>query len=115
MFACQVTKEGYPCTSSPLGGREPSTTPYLRGTLAPKNLIQAFDKEDLSYTSPITRNGGLKRTLSVIDSGNISHETKKIRLQFLDPDCDKYLFKHPNSMSACLDQTDHTLVLIFDL
>lgn len=115
MFACQVTKEGYPCTSSPLGGREPSTTPYLRGTLAPKNLIQAFDKEDLSYTSPITRNGGLKRTLSVIDSGNISHETKKIRLQFLDPDCDKYLFKHPNSMSACLDQTDQTLVLIFDL
>lgn len=80
--------------------------------MAPKNLIQAFD-EDLSYSSPNTRNGGLKRTLSVIDSGNISHDTKKIRLQYLDPDCDEFLFKHPNSMSTRLDQTDQTLVHIF--
>ncbi|KAF0751301.1 protein ECT2 isoform X1, partial [Aphis craccivora] len=99
-----VTKEG----SSPLGDRDPNTTPCLRGVLAPKNLIQAFDKED---SSPNTRNGGLKRTLSVVDCGNISHETKKIRLQFLDTDCDEFLFKHPNPMSARLDQTDQTLVV----
>ncbi|KAL5236435.1 hypothetical protein ACI65C_003845 [Semiaphis heraclei] len=99
-----VTKEG----SSPLGDRDPNTTPCLRGVLAPKNLIQVFDKED---SSPNTRNGGLKRTLSVVDGGNVSHETKKIRLQSLDMDCDEFLFKHPNSVSACLDQTDQTLVV----
>lgn len=108
LFACQVTKEG----SSPLGDRDPNTTPCLRGVLAPKNLIQVFDKED---SSPNTRNGGLKRTLSVVDGGNVSHETKKIRLQSLDMDCDEFLFKHPNSVSACLDQTDQTLVYIFDI
>lgn len=84
--------------------------------MAPKNLIQAFDKEDVYCTSPNTsRNGGLKRTLTEIDSGNNSQETKKIRLQFLDPDCDEVLFKHPNPMSAPLDQTNKTLVHIFNL
>lgn len=84
--------------------------------MAPINLTQAFDKEDIYCTSPNTsRNGGLKRMLTEIDSGNNSHETKKIRLQFLDPDCDKVLFKHPNLMSARLDQNDRTLVYIFNL
>lgn len=113
-FACQVTKEGYTCTSSHLDDDDQKTTPCLRGGLAPKNLIQAFDKEDMSFTSPNTRNGGLKRTLSVIDNETISHETKKMRLQFLDPDCDELLFKHPNPMSARLDQTNQTLVHIFN-
>lgn len=115
LFACQVTKEGYTYTSTPLDDRDPNTAPCLRGVLAPKNLIQAFDKDDMSYTSPNTRNGGLKRTLNVVDSGNLSHETKKMRLQILDPDCDEFLFKLPNPMSARLDQTDQTLVHIFDL
>jgi len=113
LFACQVTKEGYTCTSSPLGDRDPNTASCLRGALAPKNLVQVFEKEDMQSTSPITRNGGLKRTQSMVDSGNIFHETKKMRLQFLDPDCDEFLFKHPNSMSARLDQTNQTLVHIF--
>jgi len=78
--------------------------------LAPKNLSQAFDKEDMSFTSPNTQSGGLKRTLSVVDSGHISHESKKMRLQFLDPDCDEFLFKHPNPMST--RQTDQALVHI---
>jgi len=112
-FACQVTKEGYTCTSSPLGDRD--TAPCLRGALAPKNLTQAFDRDDLSFTSPNTQNGGLKRTLSVVDNGHVSHETKKMRLQYFDPDCDEFLFKHPNPMSARLDQTNQTLVHIFDL
>lgn len=116
LFACQVTKESYTCTSSPLGDQDSNTTPYLRGVLAPKNLVQAFDKEDIYCTSPNTsRNGGLKRTLTEIDSGHNSHDTKKIRLQFLDSDCDEFLFKHPNPMSARLDQTDKTLVHIFNL
>lgn len=68
----------------------------------------------MSFTSPNTRNGGLKRTLSVVDNETLSHENKKMRLQFLDPDCDEFLFKHPNPMSARLDQTDYTLVHIFD-
>lgn len=110
LFACQVTKEGYIHTSSPLDDRDPNSVPYLRGVLAPKNLIQAYDKEDISFTSHNSRNGGLKRTLSSIDTGL---ETKKMRLQFLDSDCDEFLFKHPNSMSAHLDQTDHTLVYIY--
>lgn len=108
-FACQVSKEGYTCTPSPLSGRDPNSTPCLRGVLAPKNLIKAFDKEDMSCTSVNTRNGGLKRSLSVVDHGNNSHDTKKMRLQLLDPDCDEYLFKHPNPLSTRLDQT---LVLI---
>lgn len=112
-FACQVTKEGYTCTSSPLRDRD--TAPCLRGVLAPKNLTQAFDKDDMSYTSPNTQSGGLKRTHSVVDNGHISHETKKMRLQNVESDRDKFLFKHPNSMSSCLDQTNQTLVHIFDL
>lgn len=81
--------------------------------MAPKNLIQAFDKDD---TSPNNRNGGgLKRTLSVVDGGHVLHENKKIRLQFVDTDCDEFLFKHPNPMSTRLDQTDQTLVHIFDI
>lgn len=98
-----------------MGDRDSNTTPCLRGVLAPKNLIQAFDKDDMSFTSPNTRNGGFKRTLSMIDNGIISHDNKKMRLQFLDPECDEFLFKHPNPMSARLDQTDQTLVHIFDL
>jgi len=113
LFGCQVTKESYTCASSPLGDRDSNMTPCLRGVLAPKNLTQAFEKEDMQCTSPIPRNGGLKRTLSVVDNGNISYETKKMRLQFLDPDCDEFLFKHPNPMSARLDQTNQTLVHIF--
>lgn len=112
-FACQVTKEGYTCTSSPLGDRD--TAPCLQGALAPKNLTQAFDRDDLSFKSPNTQNGGLKRTMSVVDNGHVSHGTKKIRLHYLDPDCDEFLFKHPNPMSARLDQTNQTLVHIFDL
>ncbi|XP_025421283.1 protein ECT2 isoform X1 [Sipha flava] len=106
-----VTKEGYSCISSPLGDRDSNTTPCLRGVLAPKNLIQVFDKDDMSFTSPNTRNGGFKRTLSMVDNGNISHDTKKMRFQSLDPECDEFLFKHPNPMSARLDQTDQTLVV----
>lgn len=96
-----------------MGDRDSNTTPCLRGVLAPKNLIQAFDKDDMSFISPNTRNGGFKRTLSMIDNGNISHDTKKIRLQFIEQECDEFLFKHPNPMSARLDQTDQTLVHIF--
>lgn len=112
-FACQVTKEGYTCTSSPLRDRD--TAPSLRGVLAPKNLTQAFDKDDMSSASPNTQSGGLKRTLSVVDNGHISHETKKMRLQNVESDRDEFLFKHPNPMSSRLDQTNQTLVHIFDL
>lgn len=113
MFACQVTKEGYTCTPSPIGGRGPNTAPCLRGVLAPKNLIRAFDKEDIPCTSSFAQNGGLKRTFSVIDNGNSSHESKKMRLQFLDQDHDEYLFKHPNPLSTHSDQTDYASVHIF--
>ncbi|XP_050428638.1 protein ECT2 isoform X2 [Adelges cooleyi] len=99
-----VTKEGFACAaSSPLGNREPNTTPCLRGVLAPKNLTKTLEKEDSQSASPNTRLGGLKRTLSVSDTSNL-HEIKKKR--FIDSDCNKHLFKHPNPLSAHLDQMD---------
>lgn len=110
-FARQVTKEGFACVSSPLVDQDPKITRCLRGVLAPKNLIKNLEKEDSLSTSPNTRNGGLKRTLSVTDGNNL-HEIKKKR--FLNPGNIVQMFKSPNPLSTHLEHSSNNeLVHIF--
>ncbi|XP_050532431.1 protein ECT2 isoform X2 [Daktulosphaira vitifoliae] len=104
-----VTKEGFAYVSSPLIDRDSKVTSCLRGVLAPKNLIKTLEKEDILSTSPNTRNGGLKRTLSMTDGNNL-HEIKKKR--FLNPDNNVHLFKHPNPLSTHLEHSPNNNLVV---